>query len=97
MHDQHVGITLETHVLKESGLEQYLNCIARTVLGEGIADLDGKVIEDRSRGDALQAIDADILDEEVFDSLREGGWQQRGQEKRSDFFHADFRVNTGGA
>ena len=62
--NQHVALTFEPHVAKEAGLEQRPQRLLRVTLGDRVADLDRQVIEYRARGDALQALDANVADHE---------------------------------
>ena len=63
-HDQHVVLHLEAHVLEEAGGVQGAQRALRLLLVHGFADLDRQVAEHRARLGALQALDADVLDDE---------------------------------
>ena len=63
-HHQHVVLDLEAHVLEEAGGEQRAHRLLRLLLVHGLADLDRQVAEHRAGLGALQALDADVPDDE---------------------------------
>ncbi len=71
---------LEPHVAKETGREQRLHRLRRLLVVETLADLDGQVREHRARLGALDALDADVLDDERLDRRR----QRRREPERRD-------------
>ena len=56
----------QTHVLEKTGLVQRAHDFRRLVEIDGVARLDRQVVEDGTRGDALQALHADIRNAESF-------------------------------
>lgn len=65
-HDHHEDVTvaLEADVLEETGLEQGAYGVAAAGVVDGVADADRKVVEDRTRRDAFESLDTDVVDDE---------------------------------
>ena len=74
-HDQHVAFGLEAHVLEEAGRVQRLDRGGALFVIEGIADLDRQVAEYGAGLGALDAFDADVLDDERLDGSARSGTQ----------------------
>jgi len=67
--DEHVAVALDAHVVEEAGLIQGADDAAGDIVADGVADLDGQIVEDRAWGDAAQALDPDVRD---LEDLRDG-------------------------
>jgi hypothetical protein len=61
---QHVVLDLQAHVAEKAGGEQRAQGLLAFLLVHGLADLDRQVAEHGARLGALQALDADVLDDE---------------------------------
>ena len=70
-HDQDVAVGFQADVLEEAGRVQGLDRRGCPLLRDLIADLDRQIREHRAGLGALNALDANVLDLEVFKS--EGG------------------------
>ena len=63
--NQRVAIAAQLDVAEKAGGVQRAQCLALARRSQVIADVHRQVVEDRALGDALQALDADVLDDEV--------------------------------
>ena len=63
-HDENFVSYLEADVLEETGLEQGAYGVAAAGVVDGVADADRKVVEDRTRRDAFESLDTDVVDDE---------------------------------
>src|SRR5690606_12938655 len=81
-HDQYVALALEPDVAEEAGPVQRLDGLLRALLRQGLADAHGQIVEHRPGGDALQPLDPDVLDGEIFEGKREDG--QDGDDERRE-------------
>ncbi len=77
-HHQDVALGFDAHILEEAGRIQRLDGFSAFFIGEGFADPHRQVAEHRARLGALDAFDADILDDKRFGSKRLPGTESKG-------------------
>ncbi len=63
--DQHAAVATQLDVAKEAGAIQRFHRLGEAPPIELVADVDRQVVEDRAFGDALQAFDTNVADDEV--------------------------------
>ena len=68
---QHVPFDFHAHVGEEPGGEERADRLRRALLGHGLADLDREIAEDGAGLYALDALDADVADDEGLERERE--------------------------
>ena len=86
-HDQHVPLSFQPHVPEETRGEQGADRPRRFLVGHRVADLDGKIIEDGSRLDALDAFDADVAHDERIERPRRPAEHEQEDRGPQRVFH----------
>ena len=78
-YDERVAVLAKLDVLKEAGLEERADRLARPLLIDAVADVYRQVVVDRAFGDPLRAFDAEVADDERIESRarREGRREAR--------------------
>ena len=64
-HHQRRAVLLDTHVTKETGLEERADGLGRGPGIDLVANLERQVVEHRARGDSLQSLDTNVADDEI--------------------------------
>ena len=78
-YDERVAVLAKLDVLKEAGLEERADRLARPLLIDAVADVYRQIVVDRAFGDPLRAFDAEVADDERIESRarREGRREAR--------------------
>ena len=86
-HYENVLVDFEADILEEAGREERLHRLARLVRRHGLADLDGQVVEYRSRLRSLESFETDVFDYERAERLRGDAHCKREQPaaERADY------------
>ena len=62
--DEHAVVDFDADILEKAGRKQRADCLRGFFIGHRVADLDREIAEYGPRLDALDALDADVLDGE---------------------------------
>ena len=81
--ERHLSISRRTSLKKPVANSALIAC-GRLVVGHGVADLDRQIAEYRARFGALNAFDANVLDDEGIEGASAGDAQQCRNQSPAD-------------
>ena len=82
-HHQHVALALQIDVREETGAKQRPDDLGIILLRNGRTDLNGQIVEHRAGGNPLQALDLDVLHDELRGARAGGRDPQAGGEQQT--------------